>query len=130
MKITAQIDFWGEGVATFAPDKVIDRLEQWFPTVIIDPKDYSQDEVDQITNFVQQAEPEKRAYMIEQIKRKNRHNGPTYRFTFESQTGQMIEGYARRYSVYFMSEEEIDDATQNKIVEFLESLKLGEIVFG
>ena len=129
MKITAKIAVSGEGVATFAPEKVLDRLKQWFPNVIIDPKDYSQDEVDKITKFVQETEPERRAFMIEQIKRKSRQNGPTYKFTFESQTGQMIEGYARRYSVYFISEEKIDDETQKKIVEFLESLKLGEIVF-
>lgn len=129
----AKIDYWGEGVATFAPEKVLDKVAQWFPGVTVDPVDYSQEEVDKISKFVQETGSpaplaEKRAFMIKQIQEKNRRNGPTFKFSFDSKNGKKINGHTRRYSVSFSSEGEIDDETQNKIIEFLKSLNLGEII--
>ncbi len=129
MEIRSQIDPSGEGVAVFDPSKVLDRLEQYFPKVDIDPKDYSQEDVDKITKFVQETDPEKKAFLITSYRDKNRRNGPTYKFSLNLVNGIKIEGHARRYSVAFRSEGEVDEETRNKIIEFLESLKLGEIVF-
>ena len=52
MEIRAQIDYWSEEVAVFDPEKVLDRLSQHFPDITIDPKNYSQDEVEKVTEIV------------------------------------------------------------------------------
>lgn len=130
MEIRAKIESSSKGVAVFDPGKVFDRLTEYFLKVDIDPKDYSQEEVDKITKFIQETDHKKKAFLIASYQGKNRRNGPTYKFSLNSINGTRIDGHARRYSVTFRSEGEIDDETRNEIIEFLKSLQLGEIVLG
>lgn len=129
MRISATIDYWGEGVTTFDPEKVLTRLESWFPQIIIDSTDYGQAEVERITLFAKSNFPENRYLeMSRQIQEKNRRNGPVFQFSIELEGGEKINGYAKRYEVAFNSENEINNSIKQTIYQFLKTLSNAEII--
>jgi hypothetical protein len=128
MQIWLTIDPHGDGVLTFDPGKVLDRLAEYLPEADIDPIDYGWEEIEKITKLANEqcAEPT-RSTIINQIVGKNRRNGPTYKFRIATREAAEINGHARRYSIRFACDKVFNAAAEKKIIEFLKSLKYGEI---
>ncbi len=129
MNIEAVIDYWGPGVATFDPEKVLWRLKEHFPEAEIDTADRAELEVASLDAFVeqQQFEPQTKDTMRRQIRGKSRRNGPVYQFNL-TDGGVLIEGRSSRYCVTFRSDQDIEGELRRRIVGFLESLNLGRLV--
>jgi hypothetical protein len=128
MQIWLTIDYHGDDVLAFAPEKILDRVEQYFPQAEFDMTDYGWEEVDRMTEFANERIPEeRRESVIEQIRGKYRRNSPTYKFKIALSDGAEISDHARRYSVRFASEKDFAAATEKTIIELLQSFKYGEI---
>ncbi|HEY8559116.1 MAG TPA: hypothetical protein VIL74_01850 [Pyrinomonadaceae bacterium] len=128
MQIWLTIDYHGDRVLAFAPEKVLDKVKDFFPQAEFDKTDYGLREVDRMTGFAnERVSEERRADMIEQIRGKYRRNGPTYKFSVALGGGAKIDGHARRYSVRFACEPDFDAATEKTVIELPRSIKYGEI---
>jgi hypothetical protein len=128
MNIWLNIDYHDGGVLTFDPGKILDRVEEYFPQVEIDPTDYGWEEVERLTNFFNEqfAEPN-RSSIINSIRGKYRRNSPTYKFKILMSDAMEINGHARRYSVRFACEKVFDVTTEKTIIKLMQSLNYGEI---
>lgn len=128
MRIEANIEYWDDNVLTFDPEKVIGKLRKYFPQTIVDPKDYSMDELERFIKYANDnvSEPN-RSRVIASMRGKNWANGPTFRFRILGESEREITGYAKRYCVAFESKQDIDFKIEKAIIEFLKSLKYGEI---
>jgi hypothetical protein len=124
MNIRAVIEYWGPGVATFDPGKVLWRLKQQFPEAEIDPTDWAEREVDSLDSFLEQRSIglETKETMRSQIRGKALRNGPVYRFKLADRDGVAIEGVSSRYCVAFRSTHDIEEAFRQRITDFLQSL--------
>lgn len=128
MRIEASIDYWDESVLTFDPEKVVVRVRDYFPQVVIEPKDYSMDELERVTKFANENfEEPRRSKIITSIRGKNWTNGPSFRFKTPLENEIEITGYSQRYCIAFESKRGIDLEIENTIIDFLKSLKYGEI---
>jgi hypothetical protein len=129
MYLGARIDYWGKDVATFDPEKVLRRLREVFPAACIDWTDLAEKEVASLDQYLERSEasPEVKDTMRRQIRGKARSNGPCYGFRLDDGDGHPIEGRAGRYSVYFRSEEIVDEETRRRLIDFLKSLSLGKL---
>ncbi len=128
MEIEVSIDYWGEEVLTFDPEKVLWRLKNYFQQIEIDPIDYSFDELERFITYSNEKvyEPT-RSMVIASRKGKNRTSGPVFRFQIPVTDKLKIKGYAKRYTVAFNFEWIADEALEEKIIVFLKSLNYGEI---
>jgi hypothetical protein len=129
MYLGARIDYWGNDVATFDPEKVVWRLLEVFPAACIDWTDRAEKEVASLDQFLEKSDssPEVKDTMRRQIRGKARRNGPCYRFRFDDGDGHPIDGRAGRYSVCFRSEEIVNEDTRRRLIDFLKSLSLGKL---
>lgn len=128
MRIEAAIDYWGDDVLTFDPEKVVVRLKSYFDEVVIDPKDYSYDELERFIKYAdEKIEEPNRSKMIASMKGKSRTNGPAFKFKIPLENNVVVTGVAARYRVEFNCEQDFDAKVEKRIVEFLKSLKYGEI---
>jgi hypothetical protein len=124
-RIALELDYWSDDVATFDPEKVVMKLQRAFPEATVDPTDKSAAEVDRVRAFLDSQDdmsPDIKATMLRQIQGKARRNGPVYNFVVGG-----ISGIAGRYYVSFHSDTEIEAPLKQRIVAFLESMRLGEI---
>jgi hypothetical protein len=128
MTIEASIEYWDENVLTFDPEKVAIRLRKYFTQVLIDPKDYSMDELERFIKYANEnIEEPNRSRMISSMRGKNWANGPTFRFKIPLENEIEITGHTKRYRIAFESKQDIDSETEKTIIDFLKSLKYGEI---
>ena len=128
MRIASSINYYSDDVATFDPEKVIERLRAAFPEAEVDPTDRSAEDVERVRQFVEsQADAdselrEQQGALLAQARFKARHNGPVYSFRLAD-----IYGTASRYHVPFHCQTEIHPSVRKRIVAFLKSLKLGRV---
>ena len=129
MIIELAINYWSEGVLCFDPEKVLARLEKALPSLVIDPTDWAEREVEQVTRHIQsrQLEDEARQVMLRQIKGKSRRNGPVFQFRMVTDDGTTIDGHVSRYSMWIRMPAQIAPAYQGKIVDVFNSFGAGEI---
>ncbi len=128
MRIAAEIKYWSDEVLTFDPEKVLGKLREIFPQMEVDTLDYSLDELERFIKYANEKIPEpNRSRMINSMRGKNWANGPSFRFQIDIDENSKLNGYAKRYTIAFLSESEIDSDTENKIINFLKSLKYGTI---
>jgi hypothetical protein len=125
MRIVCGLDYSSDEVAVFDPEKVIARLRSDFPEADVDPTDQSAAEVERVRQFAKShldSDSEVQSTVLRQIQGKARRNGPVYSFELAGVTGT-----AGRYSISFVSDVEIEPSLRQRIVTFLESLKLGSV---
>ena len=128
MRIEAHIDYWVKEVLTFDPIKVLERLEDYLPEVDVDNTDYKLEELERFTIYANEnIEEPQRSIMINQMRENNWANGPWFKFKVSLEHHKEITGKVSRYSVDFCSEEIISFETEKNIINFLKSLKYGEI---
>jgi hypothetical protein len=129
MNIQAEIKYWGLEVATFDPEKVLQRLKEQFPEADIDTTDWAESEVASLDSFLERRSvpAETSDAMRRQIRRKAVRNGPIYKFKLTDGDGISIEGYSSRYRVVFRSANDIDQKFCGRIIDFLRSLGLGNL---
>jgi hypothetical protein len=126
MELGVYLDYHSADVGTFDPGKVILRVQEAFPDAILDPLDYSDQEVRRIVK--KYGDLPQGSVMVRQIKDKQQRNGPSFRFEIPAAAGPMV-GFARRYEVRVTVPDATDDATVAKLREFLKGLTLGEPEF-
>ena len=130
-RISCELSYGSDSVATFDPEKVATRLLQAFPEAIIDPQDRSEAEVQRIRVFLEERYPssepnQTKDTMLRQIQGKQRRNGPVYGFQLPARPTP-IRGLIARYGIDFSSEAALDHSLQDRITSFLNSLNLGSI---
>lgn len=124
--LSAQVDYWGDGVGCFDPERVLGRLKRAFPTVVIDPTDHQDIRLQRELGFWGQVEDAAlRETLVRQSRGLARRAGPTYRFEVPLGGGERVTGHARRYSVGFDLPSGVDPAFRARVVAFLRSLSLG-----
>lgn len=129
MRIELRIKYWTDEILTFDPEKVLDRLKKYFLHVDIDPKDYSQEELERFVDHANKnIEEPTRSIVINQMQGKNRTNGPVFRFKIVLNKKTEITGFTNRYHIEFKSEEEFDSNSEKIIIDFFKSLNYGQII--
>lgn len=124
MHITCSINYWSDEVATFDPEKVAGKLRAAFPEADVDPTDQAAAEVENLRRRIEpffDTNPSLKT-MLRQMQGKARRNGPVFAFKMPG-----IRGTVGRYSVVFMSEVDVEGSLRERIVAFLESLRLGSV---
>jgi hypothetical protein len=130
-RISCELSYWSDSVATFDPEKVATRLLKAFPEAIIDPQDRSEAEVQRIRAFLEERYPsnepsQTKDTVLRQIQGKQRRNGPEYGFQLPAGPTR-IRGLIARYRIDFSSDAALDQSLQDRIASFLNSLNLGSI---
>jgi hypothetical protein len=128
LRISCELDYWSDSVATFDPVKVAMHLRTAFPESIVDPQDRSELEVQSLHAFLESRElpTATKETMLRQIKGKQRTNGPVFGFGLSAGLAS-IRGLISRYRIQFLSDAILEQSLQDRIVGFLNSLKLGTV---
>lgn len=129
MVIELAINYWSEGVLCFDPEKVLAKFAKAFPSLVVDPTDWAEREVEQVARDIQslQLADETRQVMLRQIKGKARRNGPVFTFRWMTDNGTTVEGHVSRYSMWIRMSAEIAPTYQATIVNVFKSFGAGEI---
>lgn len=130
MRISADIPYWGPGVATFDPQKVLARLQAAFPAVTIDDRDLAQEEVERFIHFLntEQTPEPRRSSILREIRGKATRNGPAYNFVVKTDHDGILRGQVARYHVSFTADQVLTLETELAIIRFLRSLQLGTLM--
>lgn len=129
MRISSEIEYDGAHVYAFDPQKVLVRMQIWFPRMVADKCDLAQAEIERFTQFLadNQIEEPRRSRLLDQIHGKAATNGPAYDFTLELSESEAIQGQVARYEVFFAIPHAFRAESEHQIVAFLESLAIGTI---
>ena len=119
--ISAKIDFDSDGVICFDSNKIIFRLMEEFPEIIVCLEDYGWRDYD---IFKQRGANEGAIRVAENDARRR---APIYVFSFRNSNGQKIKGHAERYIISVRSNEKIPSDLKQRLLSFFNSLKVGII---
>lgn len=127
MKIESSINYWESNGLSFNPEKILIRLKkECFPELKADWKDQSRIHLESFFNTVKEKKLTPPDFIVESKWKLFSANSPTFLFTVPSKK-QQIEGNVSRYLIEFKSKENFILETEDKIIEFLESLNYGKI---
>ena len=127
----AGIDFHGEGLATFDPEKVGVRAQTWFGADLqIDPTDHAATEIAQVESFLaakKDADPKEADTMRREVTLRARRNGPVYQFACTPPDALPWMGVLSRYSITCFLPKGSPEHEQRRVLDFLRSLELGRV---
>jgi hypothetical protein len=112
--LAARIDDENDAVICFDPTKVILKLMDEIPEVIVCIHDYGWDAYD----YFQQRSAYEGAIRV--AENDARRRAPIYAFRLRTGTKQIIKGQAERYYVSFRSNEEIPEALKQRVITYPE----------
>jgi hypothetical protein len=111
---------------TFDPSAVIQRLEQYFPAVHVDPGDQLEIRARSAQAKFDSSSPAMRA-VIEGMWRDARNQGPAYSFTIPYRGSDALKGVVKHHMVQVSLSGQIDEDFLNRVRAFLLSLVPGSI---
>lgn len=131
-RLAIDLDPWDDSVAVFAPEKVLRRVQQAFPGVVIDPTDHQQVRLERELAFWEQTPPDEaaRATFRRQSWGLYQANGPMYRFAIPFASGHEVRGQVRRYCLLFHVPAGLPPEHREAVLAFLRSLGIGEVAVG
>jgi hypothetical protein len=123
--LAAEVDYWGDGIGCFDPERVLGSLRRAFPEAVIDLTDLQDVRLQrELGHWAQVEDTARRETLVRQSRGMARRNGPMYRFEIPTAGGR-VTGHARRYSVSFALPRDTDPELRARVVAFLRSLRLG-----
>lgn len=125
-QIICSIRYNSDTVLCFDPQKVLAKVRQAFPGVVVDPTDLSAAEVSRVTTFAQSLDrisAESQEAMRRQIAGKQQRMGPAFRF----ELAETFTGYANRYALVFEAESHFDDEVSQQVLALVETLEAGQV---
>ncbi len=127
MRIESYISYWKSNGLSFNPEKIIVRLrKEYFPELETDWKDQSRIYFERFFENIKKKSLEPPDFVVESKWNLFSSNSPTFLFTISLKTLN-INGNVNRYVINFETEKKFDLETEKKIINFLTSLKYGDI---
>lgn len=119
--VSAKIEWDSDSVICFDPNKIVFRLMEEFPEIIVCYEDYGWRDYDLFKS--------RGLYegAIRSAENDARRRAPIYIFRFRNSDGQIIRGKAERYFITIQSDKKIPTELKQKLLSFFDSLKIGEI---
>ncbi len=127
MRIEAIIDYWEENVLSFDPEKILIRLRNFFPQVETDWIDQSRYRLERFFQTVKEKDLEPPLIIVEKKWEVFSRNTPTFKFKLLTEPNIEITGLCNRWRIEFESQQKIEAETEKTIIEFLKSIRYGEI---
>lgn len=119
--VSAKIEYASDSVICFDPNKIVFRLMEEFPEIIVCYEDYGWRDYDLFKR--------RGAYegAIRTAENDARRRAPIYIFRFRNLNGQIIRGKAERYFITIQSDKNIPAELKQRLLSFFDSLKIEEI---
>lgn len=127
MRIESWINYWDEGFLTYNPEKIRGVFFEIFPTAVFDKTNFARFHLERFLQAVKEKELNPPEFIIDKKWELAFQNGPVFKFEIPLESDKKIRFSASRYRVTFESDSGFNDEIENKIIDFLKSLKYGRI---
>lgn len=119
--VSAKIEYDSDSVICFDPNKIVFRLMEEFPEIIVCFEDYSWRDHDLFKR--------RGAYegAIRTAENDARRRAPIYIFRFRNSDEQIIKGKAERYFITIKSNKKIPTKLKQRLLLFFDSFKIKEV---